>query len=180
MFMKTTAVAAALLALAASGANAQNWPQEGEDGPIPPVSAEARATARPGDEALSCQAIDLEAEAVSARLQVAVAGLNAASGQMTADMMAQQQQATARMSAGPSAGQTVAGLAAGFIPGAGLAMSLAQSVGSTAPDPALQAQQAQQQQRAQELQAAATHLQGVAPLGYRLEYLAHLAREEGC
>lgn len=180
MKMMRTAVAAAVLALAASGANAQNWPQGGEDGPIPPASAEARATARPGDEALSCQAINLEAEAVSARLQVAVAGLNAASGQMTADMMAQQQQAMARMSAGPSVGQTAAGLVAGFIPGAGLAMSLAQSAASAAPDPQLQARQAQQQQRNADLQAAATNLQNAAPLGYRLEYLAHLAREKGC
>jgi hypothetical protein len=140
------------------------------------AQAAAQASAsRPGDDALSCEALQAEMVSIAQAMQQDPA-LQSMAVQAQADlakMQEAQQGAEAQAQAsGPRFGQMVRGMAAGVIPGADRANAAAQQAAAAAQAQQAQAQASENLQRMSAMSQGAAALAGPAMRGQRVIELA--------
>lgn len=137
--------------------------------PVPaPGVAPAPQVVRAGDSQLGCPALIAEMDGISQQIQ-------AISERSVAN--AERARAAATRAPPPvvNPAQTLAGLAAGFIPGAGLALGAMQTAAAVGRpvDPAPNAEM-------QAMAADAASMMALIPASQRFEHLSALARTKGC
>ncbi|HVK79852.1 MAG TPA: hypothetical protein VM915_04505 [Verrucomicrobiae bacterium] len=157
----------AMFAVLACGAA---WAQSHEDAMVSYMDAQQRAAAasvRPGDETLSCQAIELELSSVmSSPEMVGAQDSLAASSAASAD----QANAMANRARGQMATNMAMGLASQFVPGLGMAQSMMQ-----------RGQAERQMAQSQEHMAAMMQsMEAMAPGLARAQRLSELAQAQSC
>jgi hypothetical protein len=171
------------LAFSASIASAQQGrdvsAQQDAEQQLLAAQAEAAANAvRPGDEDLSCEALQTEMMAIAQSMQSSMQGF---SQQAAADLaQVQQAQQTAEQQAAqarPRAGQMIRGMATGVVPGMDRAAAAAQQAESIA-----QAQQAQAQTNAnlERMNALSGNAAAMAGPTARGERVLELAETRNC
>lgn len=141
-----------------------------------PVLAQATATptyevARPGDSQLSCAALISEMNIGSQQIQTGSARMRDRTDRMTAS--------ATREAPKVSAAQTVAGMVAGFVPGAGLALGAAQTL-TAASRPPPQQPPGYTPEEARGLGDDAAAMSAMVPVGQRFEHLNAIFQNKGC
>lgn len=147
-------------------------PAVAQEAPLAPPPAETFEVVRLGDSDLSCEALVGEIGTLNQQMQAAQQNMAALGQDFSRDAM----QASRRRPGGGVA-TSLGGLAAGFIPGAGLVMGAVQAAEHQAAASAMRSQQATMQQRMQALNEGALLL---GPLSQRVAHLSEIARDRSC
>lgn len=144
--------------------------------PHPAQGAEAPAGAfqvvRPGDNALSCEALISEMMALNTRSQQLQAAMTEQSMAISRNAMA-----SGRGAAMGGAAMSLGGMAASFVPGASLVMGAVAAAGAATQRAQMEQQQQQQMAGAQALTESMADL---GPIAQRVAHLAEISRHQSC
>lgn len=131
---------------------------------------------RPGDGRMTCEALLAEANALNAQANA----MQNAMGQRTV-AFSQAQMRDMRVSHGASTAMNLGSMAAGFIPGAALAVGAAQSVANVARQGAAAVQQERRMNQMETMMAEAqADAERMMPIMNRADHLTDLAMDRGC
>ena len=168
IYSRNAALAVALASLALP-ALAQEQSADGNQTAVL-QGAGASAPVRPGDNALSCEALVSEMNVLSGQVQAASTRMQARAQTMVADAN------EARKPDQPGAAATLGDVAASFVPGAGLLLGAARTLGKTVIASGPTAKGPDMAGVAADVGA----MQGMILVGQRIEHLSAIWRSRSC